>query len=216
MGFFDSLFGGGKKSNPANAAQPYFNQIPGQTSGYYQPYINAGQQAIPRLQGEYDSLLSNPGAKLNQIGSEFHQSPGFKFALEQALGSVNRRNTANGMGGSPMNDQQDMELATQLGNQDYYNWLNHGTDFFEKGLSGEQGLATGGLAAGGSLADMIAQTLAQQGNLAFRGQQEDNSRNNSTLGGIGKAIGALSAFTPWGKAGGALDTAYNRFYGGNE
>jgi hypothetical protein len=227
MGFFDSLFGGGKKNNPAEAAMPYFNQIPGQTSQYlqpyvnagqqalsgYAPYVNAGQQAIPQLQNEYAGLLNNPGGKLNQIGTQFHESPGFKFALEQALNGQGRHQAASGMYGSPEHEQHNMELATHLADQEYYNWLNQAQGLYGHGLEGEQNfysggqnalnsLASGGLQAGNSLADMIAQTLSQQGQLAFRGKQEENSQRNSLLSGLGRGALTLAAFTPWGQAAG--------------
>src|SRR4029077_19140922 len=121
MGFLDSLFGG-KKSNPANAGMPYLNQIPGMTSPYFQPYINAGQEAIPNLQGQYNELLQGPGNKLNQIGQDYQQSPGLQFAIQQALQGAGHAAAAGGMAGSPQHEQQNMQLASHLADQDYYNW----------------------------------------------------------------------------------------------
>lgn len=199
MGFFDSLFGG-KKSNPANAAMPYYNQIPGQTSPYFNPYIQAGQNALPGLQEQFNKLINNPGNRLNEIGQNFQQSPGFKFAMDQALQAAGNASAAGGMAGSPQHEQQSMELARNLANQDYYNWLSGATGLYSKGLEGQQGLAAGGLEAGKSLADMIAQTLAQQGNLAFQGQQQQNQSRNDLFGNLFNLAGsALSAFNPFNK-----------------
>ena len=105
------------------------------------------------------------------------------------------------MAGTPQHQQQAMELATQLGNQEYNNYLQNALGLYGAGLSGEQGLSQQGQQAGQSMADMIAQTLAQQSNLAFRGQQEKNSQRNSLLGGLGRLGGAaLGGFAggPWG------------------
>jgi hypothetical protein len=197
MGLFDGLFGKGSK-NPADSAMPYLNQIPGATSGYFQPYINAGQYALPTLQGQYNQLLGSPGAKLNEIGGQFQQSPGFQFALQQALQGAGHAAAAGGMAGSPQHEQQNMGLATDLANQDYYNWLGHATGLYNQGLAGEQGLASGGLQAGSSMADMIAQTLAQQANLSFNGQQQQNQNKSDMWGNIFKGAGSLAAFNPWG------------------
>ena len=198
--------------NPADAASQYYNQIPGQTNQYYQPYFEAGKNQLPGLTEQYGQLMNDPGGKLNQIGGGFQQSPGFKFALEQALGGSGHAAAAGGMAGSPQHEQQNMELATQLGNQDYYNWLQQATGLYGQGLTGAQGMANQGQQAGQSQADMIAQALAQQGNLSYAGQQNKNQNNANIWGGIGKGIGALSAFTPWGGIGNAIGS----FFGGGK
>lgn len=210
MGFFDSLFGG-KKSNPANAAMPYLNQIPGQTSPYMQPYFEAGMGALPALQGQYGSLLGTPGQKLNEIGSSYKESPGLQFAIQQALQGAGHATAAGGMAGSPAHEQHNMELATNLANQDYNSWLTHALGLYGQGLSGEQGLAGMGQQAGQSMADMIAQALASQAGYSYAGQAAQNQQQSGLLNNLVKGVGALSAFTPWGKTGGALDTAFNRW-----
>jgi hypothetical protein len=50
MNDIDSWLG---MQNPANGAQGYLNQIPGMMQGYYNPYIQAGQQALPQLQQQF-------------------------------------------------------------------------------------------------------------------------------------------------------------------
>lgn len=188
-------------TNPANNAMPYLGQIPGATVPFLSPFYSAGINAYPTLNSEYGSLMRDPGAKLNEIGSSFHESPGFKFALQQALQGADHAAAAGGMAGSPEHEQKAMQLATNLGNQDYYNWIDRTLPLYEHGLSGEQGFYSGGLQAGTSLADMIAQTLAQQGQLSYAGQQNLNqlnaSRNNAKWNAIGQGVGALSAFIPF-------------------
>lgn len=212
MSWLSNLFHGNK--NPADAANNYYNQIPGQTQQYYQPHIDAGRNSLQHLQDQYSGLLNNPGGKLNEIGSSFQKSPGFDFALQQALQGGNHAAAAGGMAGSPQHEQQNMQLATQLGNQDYNNYLGHATGLYNQGLQGEQGLNQQGLGASNNMAEMIAHMLAQQGQNAYTGQQDQNMGNSSIWHNLFKGAGALSAFTPWGQAGGALDNAFNRFYGG--
>lgn len=209
MGFFDFLWGG---KNPANDAMKYYNQIPGQAQQQYQPYINAGQNAMNANQQQYMDLINNPGGKLNQIGESFHESPGFKFAMQQALQGAGHAAAAGGMAGSPQHEQWAQGLATNLANQDYYNWLQGATGLYGGGLQGNENIANRGFQSSRDLADILANNLGQQGDIAFRGGQERNNRMNDFFGGVGRGIGALGAFTPWGKAGGAFDTAYNRLY----
>lgn len=199
MSWFSELFHGGK--NPANAAMPFYNQIPGQVKGYYDPYINAGQNALPGLQNQYNDLLNNPGGKLNDIGQNYQQSPGFKFAMEQALQGAGHAAAAGGMAGSPQHSQQAMQLANNIANQDYYNWLGQATGMYNQGLSGQQNMSNQGLAAGGSMADQIAQMLAQQGNLAYQGQQQQNQNKSDlwgNLGALGGAVGGYAMGGPFG------------------
>src|ERR1700741_4030115 len=75
----------GDWQNPADSANDYFNQIPDMLKKYMSPYIDAGNKMGGLLQGQYGNLLNNPGGMLNQIGQNYHQSPGFQFALQQAL-----------------------------------------------------------------------------------------------------------------------------------
>ena len=193
MSWLSNFFKGG--SNPADAAMPYLNQIPGQTQPYQQPWFEAGRSAIPKLQGQYDSLTNDPGSKMNDIGKSFQQSPGFQFALQQALQGGNHAAAAGGMAGSPQHEQQNMQLATDLGNQDYHNWMNNALGLYGADLQGQQGLSQQGQQSGQSIADMIAQTLAQQGNLAFQGSRQQNQNKNDLWGNIFKGAGAaLGAF----------------------
>jgi len=220
MSWFSETFGGGGR-NPAEAAMPYINQIPGATNQYMQPYFQAGTGSLPILQEQYKNLLGDPGALMNKIGSSYQQSPGYKFALEQALAAGEHVANAGGMGGTPQHQFQAQQTATGLANQDYYNYLQNALGLYGQGLSGQQGMAGMGMQAGGSMADYIANTLSQQANFAFRGQQEKNSMNNSTLGGLGRIAGTLGgtglgylAGGPWGAFAGW--NMANRGFGGQQ
>jgi hypothetical protein len=198
MSWFSNMFGG---KNPADSAMPYLNQIPGQTQKYQQPWLQAGQNQLPGLQDQYSQLMNDPGGRMNKIGESFKESPGFKFAMQQALQGGNHAAAAGGMAGSPQHEQQNMQLATDLGNQEYNNWMKNALGQYDFGLQGSQGMANQGQQAGQSMADMIAQTLAQQGNLAFNGQQQQNQNKSDMWGNIFKGAGSLAAFNPWGMFG---------------
>lgn len=203
MSWFSNMFGG---KNPADSAMPYINQIPGQTHQYFDPYIQAGKNQLPGLSDQYSQLMNDPGGRMNKIGESFHESPGFKFAMQQALQGGNHAAAAGGMAGSPQHEQQNMQLATDLGNQEYNNWMQNAMGMYGEGLHGSQGMANQGQQAGQSMADMIAQTLAQQGNLAFNGQQQQNQNRHDMWGNAfkigGAALGGLAG-GPWGAFAGA-------------
>ena len=138
---------------------------------------------------------------MNKIGEGFKESPGFKFAMQQALQGGNHAAAAGGMAGSPQHEQQNMQMATDLGNQEYNNWMKNALGMYGQGLQGSQGMANQGQQAGQSMADMIAQTLAQQANLSFNGQQQQNQNKSDMWGNIFKGAGSLAAFNPWGAFG---------------
>jgi hypothetical protein len=184
-----SLFFGGK--NPADDSMKYLDQIPGAISPYLNPYINSGKNALPILEGQYGDLLNDPGGKLNKIGGGFQKSPGFDFALQQALQGAGHAAAAGGMAGSPQHEQQNMGIATQLGNQDYYNWLKGATGMYGMGLEGTQGLANMGLSAGKSMADQIAQMLAAKSGLSYEGQANQNTSRGGGFGDLFSGIGKL-------------------------
>ena len=198
MSWFSNMFSG---KNPADSAMPYLNQIPGQTQQYQQPWYEAGKSQIPGLQDQYSQLMNDPGGKMNKIGEGFKESPGFKFAMQQALQGGNHAAAAGGMAGSPQHEQQNMQMATDLGNQEYGNWMKNALGMYGQGLQGSQGMANQGQQAGQSMADMIAQTLAQQANLSFNGQQQQNQNKSDMWGNVFKGAGSLAAFNPWGAFG---------------
>ena len=199
MSFFGNLFGGGK--NPANSAMPYLNQIPGQTKQYQQPFFDAGKNMIPGLTDQYTNLMNDPSGRLNEIGQGYQQSPGFKFAMQQALQGGNHAAAAGGMAGSPQHEQQNMELAQNIASKDYNDYMKNALGLYGAGLSGGQNMANQGQQAGQSMADMIAQTLAQQANLSFQGQSQQNQNQSDLFNNIFKGIGSLGAFNPWGMFG---------------
>ena len=184
------LFG---NKNPANVANQYISQIPSQAGGYYQPYVEAGRNALPTLQNEYSQLISQPGEKLNQIGQSFQESPGFNFALQRALQGSSHAAAAGGYAGSPQHQEIEQQIGTNLGNQDYYNWLRYAMGLYGNGLQGEQGLANTGYAASSNLSDLIAQSLAQQANYSYAGQAGKNLGRGAAFSNLGAGLfGAFS------------------------
>ncbi len=159
-------------------------QIPTQLKPYYQPYLDAGTQAIPKLETQYNNLLTNPGDVFNTMGQSFQQSPGFDFAMQQALQSSNQAAAAGGMAGSPEHEQENQTVATGLANQDYYNYMNHVTGLYNEGLHGEQEMMHQGLGATQDLTSQIAQTLAAQAALKAKQEASKTSAESDIFGDV--------------------------------
>lgn len=191
------LGGGGDYNNPADAAMPYLDQVKGAMSPYYNPYINAGKQAMGVLQGEYGKLLGDPGGMVNKIGSSFHESPGFGFATTQATNAANRAAAAGGMLGSPAEQQALASAVTGLANQDYNNHLNHAIGMYGQGLKGEEGLNLLGFNASNEMAQSLAAALQSQAQLAYSGQANQNQYEGQNSGASSAMIGsAVSSLLP--------------------
>lgn len=182
MSWLSNLFGGGK--NPANAANQYLNQIPGQMSPYFNPYIGAGQGALNTLQGQYGNLLNNTGDVYNKLAGGYKESPGYQFALQQALGAGQNQSAAGGMLGTPADQQQQMGIATGLANQDFGNYMQNQMGLYGQGLQGMQGLNQMGWDASKSFAENLANVLGQQAQYGYAGQAGQNANRSGLLNNI--------------------------------
>lgn len=191
-GMLGGLLGGHSGPDPMD----YLSQISGQVSPYLSPYSQAGQSVLPGLEKQYGELTSDPAGVLNRMGSQFHHSPGFNFALSQAMRGVNQAAAAGGMAGSPQAMQQSQQIGTQMANQDYYNWLNQAKGMYGAGLQGMQGLAGMGMQAGTSMAEAIANALAAQASEAQEKQAAGAQEGGGIGGFLGDIAGAAMHFLP--------------------
>ncbi len=221
MGFLSDLFGGGgKKSNPANAAMPYLNQIPGmltnqfnQQKGYLDPFIQRGNSAYDTFNPIYTNMAKDPAAFLESLMQNYEPSRGFGLKKDAMLKAAGNTAAPGGMRGSLQDIDQEAKLTDSLLGDDMQQWLQNVLGIQGTGLSGESHLydtgfdATRGLVdASRGLGDNLSNVLGTQAQLAFQGQREKNQRNSDTMSGIGKlAGGAIGAYFggPWGAAAGA-------------
>lgn len=208
-GIASGLYGLFGASNPYDAGQQYYNQIPGMFQQYLGKYanqgdtafnnqnyyMNQGQQSGGTLTNQLNALANDPTAKMRQWGSTFQSSPGFNWQVAQATGAANRAAAAGGMAGSPMEQQQLATTVNGLANQDYYNYLNHAQDLYGQGIAGLQNQYNMGGQIGQNMYNTAAQmtnSLAQnlgsaymsQGNQAEASSNWDNQNMGGSLGSI--------------------------------
>lgn len=190
---FESLFGNDSK-NPYESAQGFYNQIPGQLHQGYDPYINAGHEAMGQTQGQYGQLINDPNSIYNKLAGGYKQSPGFQWQMGQGINAANNAAAAGGMIGSPQHQQQAATMAEGLANQDFQNYMNSVTGLYGTGLQGMQGISNTGYGASTGLADSLANHLSMQGQTAFAGQAAQNQSKGDMWGNILGGAGALAAF----------------------
>jgi len=184
----------GNNNDPYGDAAKYFNQIPGKTSPYFNPYINAGLNSLPTLTGQFNNLINDPAGVMNKVGAGYQESPGYQFQLKQGLNAANNAAAAGGMLGTPANQYNAASFATGLANQDYYNYLNHALGQYQLGVNGLNNINNMGYNASDTLAGIIGNSLMNQGNLAFSSAAAKNQAEGSEWGDIMGGIGTLAAF----------------------
>jgi len=162
MSWLSHALGISSSQNPANAAQPYLNQIPGVGHQYYDPYIQHGQ---------------NPGEFMNQLQQGYKPSDEYKFKSDELQKGMRAMGGAGGYGGTPYHQMQYGEQADKLLSGDMQQYLKNALGIYGQGLS-----------ASGSMADLMGSNLAQQGGLAFQGQQGQNQGRQALMSALMKML----------------------------
>lgn len=186
---YNGMFGG---DDPNDAIKEYMAML----QENYKPYMEAGQNAIPTLEQQYEMLLNNPHAMQQMLGGQYEQSPGYQYQYDTAMNAQNAASAAGGGLGTQAHQTNAAKTASGVANQDYWNYYNANSDLFGKGLSGTQDLYTGGLNATNSLSQGMGSAYGAQSSIAGANQQ----RFNSELAGI---AGLLKGGTGGGTGGGS-------------
>lgn len=160
-----NMFGGTRGRNPTSAAQDYLGQIPG---------------TLEPLKQRYNSLDTNPGQTYNQFASGYQKSPGYDFALKQALGAVNNSAAAGGTLGTPMNQQVAGNVAGGLASHDFENYLNHVMQLHGEGLIGSN-----------DIAKILTELLGTQAQYGYAGQAGENQASSQGFSDIFSGISGL-------------------------
>ena len=219
MSILSKLFGGGKYEDPAAAAAPYLNQIPGVGHDYYDPYVSAGRGASDRLGGEYESLLNDPTALLNKLMEGYEPSKGYQFQKDLLTKELSNTAAAGGIAGTPLDQMNQGQAIQGILSKDMQQFLANALGLYGTGLQGEEGIAGRGFQASGSLADLLGGALNQQGGLAFQGAQQRNqlksNDRNALIGMLAKALGGAAGFAAGGPLGALAGGGFgSSMYGG--
>lgn len=185
-GFFNEL-GQWMIGDPAEGAQGYLSQIPGEEGKYLNPYMQAGMGALPGLQQQYGALTADPGGVLSKIGAGFKASPGYQYNVQQATEGAKQAAAAGGMAGSPQSQTELAKAISGMASQDYGNYMQRALGLYGTGLKGEQGLYGTGFQAAGGMASSIQRMLEQQAQAQYAAQA---SQSKAGAGLVGQVLGA--------------------------
>lgn len=189
-----SGFFGNKNKNPADAAMGDLNKIEGKVTPQYQPYINAGQNAMPGYQDIMHQLLSNPQEFMKMLGGGYQESPGYQWKKNQGLGAINNASAAGGMLGTPQHEQEAGELAGHLADQDFNEYMDRVLKGLGMGAAGTEGIINRGQTASSSLADKLAEILGTKAQYKYAGQAAENQGNAADQSNMFSGLGMLDNF----------------------
>jgi len=193
----------GDRKDPMKAAQPFMDQI----KQGYQPYAQAGQQAMDTTQPQYQRMAKDPQSMINEILAGYEQSPGAKYQQDRLGQGMANTAAAGGYRGTGYDQAQQGELMQGLMSQDMQQWLQNVTGMQGRGMQGlEQ--ATG---RGYNAMEGIGSVLGQEGGMAAEGANQSNARRAAML----KAIGQIGGTMLGGPAaGGAMGETMGGIFGG--
>jgi hypothetical protein len=185
-GVAGGLFGGfSGDDDEEDKTNELLSQIPEQLKQYLTPYVNAGMGALPNLNelsGEYANLYKDPNAIISRIGSGYRQSPGYQWKLNQGENAITNAAARGGYAGTPQHQQYAGELAGNLADQDYQDYLGKALALMTGGLQGrtgiEQGIFDTGAGAAGSLGTGLANYLMGSAGLNYKRGAAQNQMNS--------------------------------------
>lgn len=204
MSWLSDFFKGGK--NPADAAMPYLNQIPGMEHGAYDPYIQRGNEASNTLTPQFNQMSSDPSAFLESLMKNYQPSRGYQLQNDEMRRSAGNTAAAGGMRGSLNDISNEARISDTLMGNDMQQWLKNVLGIETAGQGGLQHTSDQGFNATQGLTGDLSNVLGTQAGLAFQGQANQNQSRGDMLSGIMKALGAVGGLDlpSGGTVGGSL------------
>lgn len=186
---------GQRNQNPANAAMPYLNQIPGMAQQNLSPYIQQGFQGDQQAQNAYGNIGSlygnaedyyqpnnevsqgyrgmsqNPLEYVNQIMRGYQPSEGYKYKENRMLNGARNSAASGGFAGTHNDQEYQADMIRGLLGQDMQQHYGNVMGAQNQGLQGLERMMEGrqrgqGMRLGG-----------QERGLAHLGQMGENQGN---------------------------------------
>jgi hypothetical protein len=179
MSWLSDFFSGGK--NPADAAMPYLNQIPGMEHQAYDPYISHGNEAYNTLNPQFTQMGKDPAAFLENIMKGYTPSKSYQLREEEASRAAGNTAAAGGMRGSLNDIKNQARISDSLLGEDMQQWLNNVLGIQKEGMGGLSHIFDTGFSATQGLTGDLSNVLGTQAGLAFQGQANQNQSRADLL-----------------------------------
>lgn len=177
--------------NPANAAQPYLDKIPGYADQAFNPYIERGATAGDINSQQYALMASNPSGYYDSLYAGYDQSPTYNYQSDQMQKAYDNSASAGGYSGTEYDYQQQMAGQNSLQQEDWERYLQDVLGIQGTGLQGNQQMYNTGFKASNGWADMMnGYANASAGNQAM-GVQNQNMMKNSQMNQLLQSAGLV-------------------------
>jgi len=168
---------------PFSAAQAAYEKWAQMGGNAEQPYMEAGQEAIPEYE-EWAHSMADPEEFTNQMMDAYQESPYAKFMQQQAVRSAQNAGSQYGMVGSSPYDFQVEQNAENISSQDLQNWMNHVMSLNRQYGGAEYNLMRGGQGSANQLLNLYGREAGAMGETAAGESAGQNANTASTIGGI--------------------------------
>lgn len=176
-----------KREDPTKGANRYLDQIPGVGQKYYGGYIDRGNRAGAKLEGEYGKLM-NPTSFIDDIMKNYSTSQGAQYQQKELGRGIGATAASGGYAGTPEHQKEYGNMASDIMSKDMQQYLQNALGVYGTGLSGEQNFDTQGFNASGSMADLLGGKLSSQAGLSFQNSSQNNANRNAFMNAIMKAL----------------------------
>lgn len=190
MGGAAGLLGGlfGDSGAPYEEAMDQYKQWANKAQQAQNPFYNAGTGAIPQYQSWLQSQ-KDPSGFINQLMSQYQQSPWAKYQQQQAMRGGMNAASASGLVGSTPLMQQMQQTAAGISSQDMQNWLQNVLGINTQYGQGVGNMMTGGQNAANALTDMYGKFGQGMAETAYGKKAGENQDWSNMIGG-GLQLGA--------------------------
>lgn len=158
--------------------------------GYQQPYMNAGQQAIPAFQN-WLQPQSNPSMFINNLMNQYQASPYSQYLQNQGLRTAQNMGSASGLTGSTPLLQFAQQNAGNIASSGMNDWLSHVLGINTQYGAGQQGLIGSGQNAANALTNYNQGYSQDMANMAYGKGAAENKDWSNVLKGAGGLIGSF-------------------------
>ena len=180
--------------NPATEAMPYFDQIGAMGRSTFNPYINAGKEALDINQEQFQRLIEDPTSLIAQILSNYEGSPLQTQTMDDAMRAILMQSAAGGQLGTIPSQINAGRVAGDISNRFQNDYLDRALGLYGQGLGGMSHIFDTGFRGSEDLADLEASLGMNRAQAKMWEQAYNNQRQSNMFNDLGKFVGGLSSF----------------------
>lgn len=197
-----------------------------QGMSFLSPYMQAGQKGLSDYQASLGEGAGQPGVQgapqgggeaQQSIVNQFHQSPGYQFALNQGLNAVQGREAAQGQTGGGGEQKAITRYSQGLADQEYGNYQQRLAGMAQMGQQSSGQAFQGAMGTGQNLANLGLNYARDEGDVYTGTGSALTNERMAAQEGQGGMMGQFMQFLPqlskmWGQggsSGGGGDSYYD-------